>query len=133
MKDDHDTTRDDAWPGQGFASLTWDQGLATFREQVPKGEKTYCKVRWGKDLQIWMVEGRDFRSPNTMPDGPEKSIWGKTQKQSFFDTVNASDATFRVLIGPMPMVGPDKDRKNDNHANAGFTFEGDQLRSFIAK
>ncbi|MCB1122431.1 MAG: alkaline phosphatase D family protein, partial [Verrucomicrobiae bacterium] len=80
MKDDHDTVRNDAWPGESYGDLTWDQGLAIFREQVPMGDKTYRTVRWGKDLQIWMMEGRDFRSPNTMPDGPDKSIWGEEQK-----------------------------------------------------
>lgn len=133
IKDDHDTLKDDAWPGQNYFDLTWEQGLATFREQVPMGEKTYRTIRWGKDLQVWLVEGRDFRSPNNMPDGPNKSIWGKEQKQWFFDTVRASDATFKVLISPTPVVGPDRANKNDNHANKGFTHEGNELRQFIAE
>lgn len=132
MKDDHDTLKDDCWPGQNYGALTWEQGLATFREQVPMGDKTYRTVRWGKDLQIWMVENRDFRSPNTMPDGPEKTIWGDEQKAWFTRTVQESDATFRVLISPNPLVGPDRENKNDNHSNAGFSYEGNQLRSFIA-
>jgi alkaline phosphatase D len=133
MKDDHDTLRNDCWSGQTYGrDLTWDQGLAIFREQVPMGEKTYRTIRWGKDLQIWLVEGRDFRSPNNMDDGPEKTIWGKEQKQWFFDTVSKSDATFRVLISPTPIVGPDRGNKNDNHANKRFTDEGDQLRQFIS-
>jgi len=133
MKDDHDTLKNDSWPGQTYGELTWEQGLGIFREQVPMGDKTYRRVRWGKDLEIWMVEGRDFRSPNSMPDGPEKTIWGKEQKQWFFDTVTQSDATFRVLISPMPIVGPDRANKNDNHANKRFTHEGDELRAFIGK
>ena len=133
MKDDHDTLKDDAWPGKNYFDLTWEQGLATFREQVPMGEKTYRTIRWGKDLQIWLVEGRDFRSPNTMPDGPEKTIWGKEQKQWFFDTVQASDATFKVLLSPTPVVGPDRLKgKNDNHSNAAFATEGNEIRAFIA-
>ena len=44
----------------------------------------------------------------------------------------ASDATFRVLISPTPLVGPDRGNKNDNHANKGFTHEGDELRAFCA-
>ncbi len=132
IKDDHDTLKNDAWPGQTYGDLTWEQGLALFPEQVPMGDKTYRTVRWGKDLQIWLVEGRDFRSPNNMPDGPDKTIWGEQQKQWFFDTVTASDATFRVLISPTPIVGPDRGNKNDNHANDGFTHEGDELRAFIA-
>ena len=44
----------------------------------------------------------------------------------------ASDATFRILISPTPVVGPDRGGKNDNHANKGFTHEGDEIRAFIA-
>ncbi|MFP4500080.1 MAG: alkaline phosphatase D family protein [Candidatus Hydrogenedentota bacterium] len=132
IKDDHDTLKDDCYPGQQYGDLTWEKGLATFREQVPMGEKTYRTVRWGKDLQIWMVEGRDFRSPNPMPDGPDKTIWGEEQKAWFKRTVQDSDATFRILISPTPLVGPDRDKKNDNHSNAGFAHEGNELRRFIA-
>jgi alkaline phosphatase D len=132
IKDDHDTLRNDCWPGQSYGrDLTWEDGLAIFREQVPMGEKTYRTIRWGKDLQIWIVEGRDFRSPNKMADGPEKTIWGQEQKKWFLDTVEKSDATFRILISPTPIVGPDRGNKNDNHANKGFKHEGNQLRQFI--
>jgi len=131
IKDDHDTLRNDCWPGQSYGDITWEDGLALFREQVPMGSKTYRTIRWGKDLQIWLVEGRDFRSPNNMPDGPDKTIWGQTQKKWFFDTVRQSNATFRILISPTPIVGPDRKNKKDNHANAGFKHEGEQLRHFI--
>jgi alkaline phosphatase D len=67
-----------------------------------------------------------------MPDGPEKTIWGEKQKEWFKKSVQASDATFRVLISPTPLVGPDRSNKDDNHANQGFTHEGDELRRFIA-
>lgn len=133
IKDDHDTLRNDSWPGQTYGDLTWAQGLAIFREQFPLDEKTYRTIRWGKDLQIWLVEGRDFRSPNTMPDGPNKTIWGEEQKQWFFQTVEASDATFKILISPTPLVGPDRDKKGDNHSNKRFSHEGKQLREFIGK
>jgi len=132
MKDDHDLLRNDCWPGQVYGDLTWEQGLAVFREQVPLGDKPYRTFRWGKDLQIWLVEGREFRSPNTMPDGPGKTIWGKEQIDWFMRTVQDSDATFRIVITPTPMVGPDREDKNDNYANAGFSHEGSRLRRFIA-
>ena len=133
MKDDHDITLNDAWPGKNFGTLTWQQGLDIFNEQFPMGDKPYRTIRWGKDLQVWLVEGRNYRSPNRMKDGPDKTIWGEEQKQWFFDTVNQSDATFKVLISPTPIVGPDRNNKNDNHANKGFKHEGDEIRQFIAK
>jgi alkaline phosphatase D len=131
MKDDHDTLKDDCWPGQTYGQLTWEQGLAIFREQVPMGRDTYRTFRWGRDLQIWLVEGRDFRSPNTQPDGPGKTIWGARQKQWFLDTVRQSDATFRILVSPTPLVGPDRPNKNDSYANKGFTCEGSEIRRFL--
>ncbi len=62
IKDDHETLKNDCWPGQSYGDITWEDGLEIFREQVPMGEKTYRTIRWGKDLQIWLVEGRDYRS-----------------------------------------------------------------------
>jgi alkaline phosphatase D len=136
IKDDHDTWRNDCWPtmeNKFMGDFTFAQGLAVFLEQVPMGERTYRTYRWGKDLQIWLVEGRDYRSPNNAPDGPDKTIWGKEQKQWFKRTVKESDATFKVLISPTPLVGPDRTNKNDNHANEGFTYEGNELRQFISQ
>ena len=135
MKDDHDTWQNDCWPTdarENMGTFTFKRGLAIFRQQVPMGPRTYRTRRWGKDLQIWLVEGRDFRSANTDPDGPGKTIWGTEQKAWFKRTVRQSDATFRVLLSPTPLVGPDRANKNDNHANDGFAHEGDELRRFIA-
>jgi alkaline phosphatase D len=136
-KDDHDTLANDCWPTQNPKSmlpLTFADGLRLFREQVPMGEKTYRTFRWGKDLQIWLVEGRDFRSPNNTPDGPQKTIWGEEQKKWLKDTLLASDATWKVLISPTPLVGPDRAQgKNDNHANAAFQHEGDEMRRWFQK
>jgi alkaline phosphatase D len=130
-KDDHDCIMDDCWPGKDMKKmlpLTFKQGLGVFREQVPMGDRTYRTQRWGKSLQVWMTEGRDFRSPNNMPDGPAKSIWGKEQKEWLLRTLKESDADWKVLISPTPIVGPDRPTKADNHSNAAFTHEGDEFR-----
>ncbi|MFZ5833748.1 MAG: alkaline phosphatase D family protein [Planctomycetota bacterium] len=135
IKDDHDAWQNDCWPtmkNKNMGDFTFAEGLEVFREQVPMGDSTYRTFRWGKDLQIWLVEGRDFRSPNTMPDGPEKSIWGEEQKAWFKRTVEESDATFRVLLSPTPLVGPDRKNKRDNHSNKVFAHEGNELRTFIS-
>ncbi|VGO23525.1 alkaline phosphatase D family protein [Pontiella sulfatireligans] len=134
IKDDHDTWMNDCYPGQKtkfMGEFTYEQGTEIFLNEVPMGDKTYRTVRWGKDLQIWMVEGRDYRSPNPMKDGPDKTIWGAAQMEWFKSTVEASDATFKVLISPTPVVGPDREKKKDNHANDGFAYEGGVIRKFI--
>ncbi len=132
-KDDHDTFSDDCYPtidSKWMHPFSFAQGLQVFREQVPMGEKTYRTIRWGRGLQIWLVEGRDFRSANTDPDGPEKTIWGKEQLQWLQQTILASDADFRVLISPTPIVGPDRSTKADNHSNKTFAYEGNYFRNW---
>lgn len=132
IKDDHDTLRDDCWPGMRYGNLTWEEGLAIFREQVPVGPSPFRTFRHGRHLQIWLVEGREYRSANDTPDGPDKTIWGPAQKQWLFRSMRSSDATFRILVSPTPLVGPDRPNKSDNHANAGFRHEGAEVRAFLA-
>ena len=75
-------------------------------QQAPLGDAIYRTFRWGRDLQVWFTDGRDFRSPNDIVDGPQKTIWGADQKAWFKRTVAESDATWKVLISPTPLVGP---------------------------
>ncbi|QDU77127.1 PhoD-like phosphatase [Bremerella volcania] len=131
LKDDHDTLDNDSWPGQKYGEVTFEEGQRIFRQQAPLGSDSYRTFRWGKDLQIWLTDGRDFRSPNKMQDGPDKTIWGAEQKAWFKRTVQESDATWKVLISPTPIVGPDRKGKNDNHANEGFAHEGNELRHWL--
>lgn len=129
--DDHDLLKNDCWPGQTYGSLTWEQGLAIWSEQTPVSPLPYRTFRHGRDVQVWVIEGRRYRSPNNDPDGPAKTILGAAQKAWLLRSISESDATFRVLITPTPIVGPDRGNKNDNHANAGFRHEGDELRRFL--
>lgn len=133
LKDDHDHRYNDS-DTTGDDEPSNKLGIDTFREQVPvmepnSNKPTYRTQRMGKDLQLWFVEGRDFRSPNKMPDGPDKTLWGKEQRDWLQRTLKESDATFKILISPTPMIGPDDGYKSDNHANLkGFDHEA---RSFF--
>ena len=137
MKDDHDFRVDDS-DNSGDYAPSPELGIETFREQVPvvppsdDETPTYRTVRCGKELQLWLVEGRDYRSPNAAPDGPGKTIWGAEQYAWLTRTLKASDATFKVLISPTPLVGPDDKRKTDNHTNfGGFRHERGRFFDFL--
>jgi alkaline phosphatase D len=132
-KDDHDYRWNDCDPhqkvprkiGSGVSMITDEMGRRVFRETVPMSENTYRTFVWGKGLQIWLTEGRDYRSPNSMPDGPEKTLWGEKQKQWLKKSLTESRCHCKVLISPTPIVGPDREAKRDNHANRnGFWTEG---------
>lgn len=157
MKDDHDYRFNDAdpymrgrWVGAKNADpearfietkgkqkldaawLTHEEGIRVFKQVFPLGDKTYRTVRWGRGVQMWMLENRDFRSPNNLPDGPDKSIWGREQKAWLMETLLASDADHRIIISPNPIIGPDRLMKGDNHANLnGFWHEGQAFLDWL--
>jgi alkaline phosphatase D len=134
LKDDHDTLNNDSWPGQSMGSLTFAEGQSLFRQQAPMAQEgpSYRTFRWGRDLQIWLTEGRDHRSANNAADSDRKTIWGDEQKAWLTSTLAASDATWKLLVSPTPLVGPDRRNKSDNHANAAFQNEGDEIRAWLA-
>ena len=136
-KDDHDYRFNDGDPYSNFP-ITHDQGIRNFREQVPivdpedTNAKTYRTHRMNKDLQVWMLEGRDYRSANKMEDGPNKTLLGAQQINWLKETLLESDASFKIIISPTPMVGPDDASKTDNHVNLqGFRHEGDAIFKWL--
>lgn len=139
MKDDHDFRYDDS-------DLTGDQnpspalGIATFREQLPilpAGDSTspgYRTHRIHPAVQLWFLEGRDYRSPNTMADGPDKTIWGNKQLEWLERTLLESDAIWKIIITPTPVVGPDRANKTDNMTNPrGFRHEADEFLAWLVE
>jgi alkaline phosphatase/alkaline phosphatase D len=132
-KDDHDFRYNDS-DNTTDRLPTRITGIDLFREQLPIASQldthvlTYRTHRVNRDLQIWLTEGRDFRSPNRSPDGPGKSLWGIEQKQWLQETILASDAKWKIIISPTPLVGPDMAKKTDNHVSlGGFRHEANEF------
>jgi len=148
-KDDHDFRYNDADPycdQEPSAEL----GIRMFLEQVPVVDPeeaepiTYRTHRINKLVQIWLLEGRDYRSSNMMEVSPDKTIWGEAQKEWLKRTLLESDATFKLIISPTPLIGPDEtivswpapcqdEYKRDNHTNPkGFRLEGEDFFTWLA-
>jgi alkaline phosphatase/alkaline phosphatase D len=137
--DDHDYRIDDG-DNTGDYKPSPETGRRMMLEQLPvaasgdKNAKTYRTHRVTRDLQIWLTENRMYRSPNKTSDGPGKTIWGAEQKAWLKRTLKASDAKFKLLISPTPLIGPDDLRKTDNHTNiGGFRHERDEFFSWLKK
>lgn len=137
--DDHDFRVDDS-------DLTGDYlpspelGRRVMLEQLPyaaydaEEPLTYGTYRVSRELQIWLTENRLYRSPNAMDDGPEKSIWGVEQREWLKRTLLESDAPFKILVSPTPMIGPDDLRKTDNHSDiGGFQHERDEFFNWLSE
>ena len=135
LKDDHDTYVDDSWPGQRHdwtEEFTFEDGQRIFLQQTGLPSPANRTFHVGRDLQVWLREGRDFRSPNDSADGPDKTIWGAEQKEWLARTLDASTAKFKVVVSPTPLIGPDREKKRDNHSNVGFQTEGNEVRQLLA-
>ncbi len=133
MKDDHDVLSNDCEPGWQSGDLTFEEGLRIFHEQTALASSQYRTMRWGRHLQIWMVEGRDFRTAREKDKTPEPTIWGAPQIAWLERTLAESDATHRVLITSTPIVGPDRPTKDDNYSNPGFAGEGARIRAMLGR
>ena len=133
MKDDHDTLTNDSHPADRNGDFTFADGLRVFREQTAPAEPPYRTQRWGRHLQVWLLEGRDFRSTAEEDRTQTPGILGARQIAWLEETLAKSDATFRVVITPTPMVGPDRASKDDNYANKGYVVEGTKIRALLAQ
>ena len=69
---------------------------------------------------MWFTDRRDFRSPNKLSDGAEKTIWGAEQEAWCTRTVKEGTATWKVLGSRTPLIDPDRARKHDNHRNSAW-------------
>lgn len=134
QKDDHDYRFNDADPHIAVEP-SHELGWAVFREQVPVVDPddaeavTYRTHRINDLLQIWLLEGRDYRDPNEQIPGPTKTIWGQTQKEWLQQTLQESDAVFKVVISPTPLIGPDDNRVEVQGGLFAPLFGGDILGS----
>ncbi len=135
--DDHDYRKDDC-DNSGSYAPSPELAQQVMWEQLPYGpydaqeRRTYRTHRVSRELQIWLLEGRIHRSPNSMPDGPGKSIWGQEQREWLQRTLKESDATFKLIISSTPMIGPDDLRKKDNHCDiGGFRHERDSFFNWL--
>jgi alkaline phosphatase D len=136
MKDGPDTLCGGCSPGRDpdwIKPMTFAEGQRIFLEQTPIEGKTYRTFRWGKSVQIWLIEGRDFRSPNDAPDGPAKTLLGAEQKAWLQSSVDQSDADWRIILSPVPWVGPDRPDSADSYATAAFATEARQMRAWAAQ
>lgn len=136
-KDDHDFRFNDSDNSSDRLPLP-NTGIDLFKEQLPicpgpDGDcPTYRTHRVSRDLQIWITEGRDYRSPNNMKDGPNKTMWGTQQLAWIKQTLRDSNAKWKIMISPTPLVGPDMANKSDNHASlSGFRHEADSFFQWL--
>jgi phosphodiesterase/alkaline phosphatase D-like protein len=106
------------------AMQVWDE-FFPLREVV--GEVRYRNLRWGANLEIFVLDCRRFRSADAAPDDANKTMIGATQKAWLYQVLAASTATFKLILSSVPL---DYGIGNDHWA--AFSTEREEILGFIA-
>lgn len=118
--DDHEVINDfgaawDRWPHQpdrpGYPRLVAAGRDALFDwnpilRHPDEPERIYRNFRHGRHLELFLLDARSYRSPNSMPDGPGKTVLGAEQRAWLERSVIASDATWKVISSDVPLTLP---------------------------
>ena len=88
--------------------------MSAFLDYNPVAEHTdtpkriYRSFRWGKHLELIILDTRQYRDANFAPDDPKtpKSMLGREQLTWLKDTLARSDATWKIIISSVPMSVP---------------------------
>ena len=103
--DDHEVA-DDYQPSNPLAPIGRKAFLDYWPIRCPSGEseRIFRSFRWGKSAELFILDARQYR------DLKRRSMLGKTQKEWFFDSIAASQATFKFVATSVPMAGGGSDR-----------------------
>lgn len=69
-------------------------------------QRMYRSVRYGADLELFILDTRQYRSRNADQDGPAKTMLGATQLEWLLDGLRASTATWKVIATSVPLSIP---------------------------
>jgi alkaline phosphatase D len=89
-------------------------GLEAFLEYTPVAIaqdtplRLYRSFRWGKNLELIVLDARQYRDPNfeTDTDAHPKTMLGREQVTWLKERLESSDATWKVIVSSVPMSIP---------------------------
>ena len=68
--------------------------------------RLYRGVRAGADLELFILDTRQYRSRNADKDGPAKTMLGERQLQWLLNGLTESTATWKVIVTTVPLSIP---------------------------
>jgi alkaline phosphatase D len=65
----------------------------------------FTRFEWA-DVEFFFLDDRYHRSPNHMPPGPDKRMFGREQLRWLAEALASSNATFKIVAGGNQMLNP---------------------------
>jgi alkaline phosphatase D len=118
--DDHEVRNDFAGPHEPLMPLGRQAFFDYWPIVAPASETTrlYRKLRWGKLLEVFILDTRQYRSANSQLDGPGKTMLGHEQRRWLIDGVSASTAVWKVVVTSVSLSVPTGRTHRDSWSNA---------------
>lgn len=69
-------------------------------------DRIYRSLRFGKDLELFVLDARSYRDRNDAPDSPDKQMLGEDQIEWLLDGLSRSTATWKVISNDVPISIP---------------------------
>ncbi len=85
----------------------------------------YRSFRWGKLLEVFILDTRQYRSPEFDRDTAQKTMLGAAQKEWLKRELAASTATFKIIVSTVPL------KYHGVDSWEGYTTERKELFDFI--
>ncbi|MCS6815926.1 MAG: alkaline phosphatase D family protein [Blastocatellia bacterium] len=87
--------------------------------------RLYRSFRWGRAAEIFLLDCRQYRSPQSERDGPSKTMLGAEQKAWLKAALLASPATFKFIATTVPLKYHARDSWE------GYRIERQEILNFI--
>jgi alkaline phosphatase D len=83
--------------------------------------RLYRSVRWGQLLEMFILDTRQYRSDNRVPDSSRKTMLGADQRRWVLEAVPASTATWKVVVSSVTLSVPTgRPERRDGWSNANI-------------
>ena len=127
--DDHEVTNDFSGSVEPLMPIGR-QAFIDYFPIVPPAEepgRLYRRFRWGRLLEVFILDTRQYRSANSDADGAGKTMLGRAQRRWLVDGVTGSPARWKVVVTSVSLSVPTGRKVRDSWSNAnilGFPEEG---------
>ncbi len=87
-------------------------GLKAFLDYTPieryslTPERLYRKIRWGKHVELFFLDNRQYRDANLDADSRQKTMLGREQLHWLKKKIKRSNATWKVIVSSVPISIP---------------------------
>ncbi len=117
--DDHDVTNDFSGPSEPLMPAGRQAFLDYWPITPPPEEpgRLYRRLRWGRLVEIVILDTRQYRSANGLADGPEKTMLGPAQREWLLAALEGSDAVWKLVVSSVSLSVPTGRLARDGWAN----------------